>query len=196
MNERQDLARDRRGARRHALESKRILDPGTDERFLFGCLVKNQTCFDLMVEGARGYLAVRRRHRHGLYAADEATRSHPISPSPSSRRRSAPSITPTAERNEKMKKQDYLIIWLAYSATRSPGNPGVVIQEAAFPRARPRSLALPDHRRRAGEDRRRDHRFEGDEDARHQLHDSAQAGGDPYLDKIAPSAKLIGARTP
>jgi len=35
------------------LESKRILDPGTDERFLFGRLVKNQTCFDLMVEGAR-----------------------------------------------------------------------------------------------------------------------------------------------
>jgi len=35
------------------LESKRILDPGTDERFLFGRLVKNQTCFDLMVEGGR-----------------------------------------------------------------------------------------------------------------------------------------------
>ena len=35
------------------LESKRILDPGTDERFLFGRLVKNQACFDLMVEGAR-----------------------------------------------------------------------------------------------------------------------------------------------
>lgn len=35
------------------LESKRILDPGTDERFLFGRLVKNPTCFDLMVEGAR-----------------------------------------------------------------------------------------------------------------------------------------------
>ncbi|MCX7026802.1 MAG: hypothetical protein NT061_04770 [Spirochaetes bacterium] len=36
------------------LETKRILDPGTDERFLFGRLVKNQTCFDLMVEGGRG----------------------------------------------------------------------------------------------------------------------------------------------
>lgn len=35
------------------LESKRILDPGTDERFLFGRLVKNPTCFDLMVEGGR-----------------------------------------------------------------------------------------------------------------------------------------------
>ena len=35
------------------LESKRILDPGTDARFLFGRLVKNPTCFDLMVEGAR-----------------------------------------------------------------------------------------------------------------------------------------------
>ena len=35
------------------LESKRILDPGTDERFLFGRLVKNQTCFDLMLEGGR-----------------------------------------------------------------------------------------------------------------------------------------------
>ena len=35
------------------IECKRILDPGTDERFLFGRLVKNQTCFDLMVEGAR-----------------------------------------------------------------------------------------------------------------------------------------------
>jgi len=35
------------------IECKRILDPGTDERFLFGRLVKNQTCFDLMVDGAR-----------------------------------------------------------------------------------------------------------------------------------------------
>ncbi len=35
------------------LETKRILDPGTDERFLFGRLVKNPTCFDLLVEGAR-----------------------------------------------------------------------------------------------------------------------------------------------
>ena len=35
------------------IECKRILDPGTDERFLFGRLVKNQTCFDLMLEGAR-----------------------------------------------------------------------------------------------------------------------------------------------
>jgi len=35
------------------LECKRILDPGTDQRFLFGRLVKNQTCFDLMVDGAR-----------------------------------------------------------------------------------------------------------------------------------------------
>ncbi len=35
------------------VECKRILDPGTDERFLFGRLVKNQTCFDLMVDGAR-----------------------------------------------------------------------------------------------------------------------------------------------
>jgi len=35
------------------LETKRILDPGTDERFLFGRLVKNRTCFELMSEGAR-----------------------------------------------------------------------------------------------------------------------------------------------
>ena len=35
------------------IECKRILDPGTDERFLFGRLVKNQMCFDLMVDGAR-----------------------------------------------------------------------------------------------------------------------------------------------
>lgn len=35
------------------LETKRILNPGTDGRFLFGRLVKNQTCFDLMVEGGR-----------------------------------------------------------------------------------------------------------------------------------------------
>jgi|GEM_PF-218378 len=35
------------------LETKRVFDPGTDERFLFGRLVKNQTCFDLMVEGGR-----------------------------------------------------------------------------------------------------------------------------------------------
>jgi len=35
------------------LETKRILEPGTDERFLFGRLVKNPTCFGLMVEGAR-----------------------------------------------------------------------------------------------------------------------------------------------
>lgn len=38
------------------LECKRILAPGTDERFLFGRLVKNPTCFDLMVEGARRIL--------------------------------------------------------------------------------------------------------------------------------------------
>ncbi|MDP3179490.1 MAG: hypothetical protein Q8M76_16385 [Spirochaetaceae bacterium] len=36
------------------LETKRILDPGTDERFLFGRLVKNRACFDLLAEGARG----------------------------------------------------------------------------------------------------------------------------------------------
>ena len=35
------------------LETRRILEPGTDRRFLFGRLVKNATCFDLMVEGAR-----------------------------------------------------------------------------------------------------------------------------------------------
>lgn len=34
-------------------ETKRILGPGTDERFLFGRLVKNRTCFALMAEGAR-----------------------------------------------------------------------------------------------------------------------------------------------
>jgi hypothetical protein len=36
------------------LETKRILEPGTDERFLFGRLVKNRTCFDLMAEGGCG----------------------------------------------------------------------------------------------------------------------------------------------
>jgi hypothetical protein len=35
------------------LETKRILNPSTDERFLFGRLVKNKTCFALMEEGAR-----------------------------------------------------------------------------------------------------------------------------------------------
>ena len=35
------------------LETRRILEPGTDLRYLFGRLVKNTTCFDLMVEGAR-----------------------------------------------------------------------------------------------------------------------------------------------
>jgi len=35
------------------LETRRILAPGTDKRFLFGRLVKNRTCFDLLVEGAR-----------------------------------------------------------------------------------------------------------------------------------------------
>jgi hypothetical protein len=35
------------------LETKRILEPGTDLRFLFGRLVKNTTCFELMKEGAR-----------------------------------------------------------------------------------------------------------------------------------------------
>ena len=38
------------------LETKRILDPGTDKRFLFGRLVKNRTCFDLMVEGGRSIM--------------------------------------------------------------------------------------------------------------------------------------------
>ncbi len=36
-----------------ALETERILAPGTAERFLFGRLVKNRTCFDLIAEGAR-----------------------------------------------------------------------------------------------------------------------------------------------
>jgi predicted NBD/HSP70 family sugar kinase len=36
------------------LETRRILEPGTDLRFLFGRLVKNAACFELMVEGARG----------------------------------------------------------------------------------------------------------------------------------------------
>ena len=35
------------------LETRRILEPGTDRRFLFGRLVKNTTCFDLLVQGAR-----------------------------------------------------------------------------------------------------------------------------------------------
>ena len=35
------------------LETRRILEPGTDLRFLFGRLVKTATCFDLIVEGAR-----------------------------------------------------------------------------------------------------------------------------------------------
>jgi hypothetical protein len=35
------------------LETKRILEPGSDERFLFGRLVKNATCFELMAEGGR-----------------------------------------------------------------------------------------------------------------------------------------------
>jgi hypothetical protein len=35
------------------LETKRILEPGSDERFLFGRLVKNRACFDLMAEGGR-----------------------------------------------------------------------------------------------------------------------------------------------
>jgi hypothetical protein len=35
------------------LETKRILEPGSDERFLFGRLVKNSACFELMAEGAR-----------------------------------------------------------------------------------------------------------------------------------------------
>ncbi len=35
------------------LETKRILEPGSDERFLFGRLVKNRSCFDLLVEGGR-----------------------------------------------------------------------------------------------------------------------------------------------
>jgi len=36
-----------------SIETRRILDPGTDERFLFGRLVKNRACFELMAEGAR-----------------------------------------------------------------------------------------------------------------------------------------------
>jgi hypothetical protein len=35
------------------LETARILEPGSDERFLFGRLVKSATCFDLMAEGGR-----------------------------------------------------------------------------------------------------------------------------------------------
>lgn len=35
------------------LETRRILEPGSDERFLFGRLVKNPTCFRLLVEGGR-----------------------------------------------------------------------------------------------------------------------------------------------
>ena len=36
------------------VETRRIVQPGTDRRILFGRLVKSATCFDLMVEGARG----------------------------------------------------------------------------------------------------------------------------------------------
>jgi hypothetical protein len=36
-----------------SLEARRILEPGSDERFLFGRLVKSRSCFDLMAEGAR-----------------------------------------------------------------------------------------------------------------------------------------------
>jgi len=36
------------------LETRRILAPATNDRFLFGRLVKNPRCFDLMLEGARG----------------------------------------------------------------------------------------------------------------------------------------------
>ncbi|MEI6387578.1 MAG: hypothetical protein WCQ50_13150, partial [Spirochaetota bacterium] len=39
------------------LETTRILEPGPEERFLFGRLVKNRRCFDLMVEGAQGLKA-------------------------------------------------------------------------------------------------------------------------------------------
>ncbi|MFH2116076.1 MAG: hypothetical protein ABIJ86_16360, partial [Spirochaetota bacterium] len=35
------------------LETRRILNPDSDERFLFGRLVKNRTCFELMTKGAR-----------------------------------------------------------------------------------------------------------------------------------------------
>lgn len=35
------------------LETKWILDPATQARYLFGRLVKNATCFELMAEGAR-----------------------------------------------------------------------------------------------------------------------------------------------
>ena len=35
------------------LDTKRILAPCSDERFLFGRLVKSRTCFALLVEGAR-----------------------------------------------------------------------------------------------------------------------------------------------
>ena len=38
------------------IETRRILDPGSDERFLFGRLVKNPTCFDLILEGGRSIL--------------------------------------------------------------------------------------------------------------------------------------------
>jgi len=34
------------------LETRRILEPGIDRRFLFGRLVKNATCFELLVQGA------------------------------------------------------------------------------------------------------------------------------------------------
>jgi hypothetical protein len=35
------------------LETRRILEPGSDERFLFGRLVKNRSCFELLVEGGQ-----------------------------------------------------------------------------------------------------------------------------------------------
>jgi hypothetical protein len=38
------------------LETRRILEPGTEERFLFGRLVKNRSCFELMVEGGRAIM--------------------------------------------------------------------------------------------------------------------------------------------
>jgi hypothetical protein len=35
------------------LETKRILEPGSDDRFLFGRLVKSRSCFDALAEGGR-----------------------------------------------------------------------------------------------------------------------------------------------
>ena len=119
------------------LETKRILDPGSDERFLFGRMVKNRQLFRPAGGGRTEHQARhfprRGRNRHGQHFPDEAARAasrvHRRPVRPGHRRRV---FRQQPSRGGNMKEQNYLDNLVGVFGHPAAENPGVVIQEAAF----------------------------------------------------------------